>query len=316
MMLGGLLMPVIKNGRFYCKNKDNYPPFKDGLYLEEYFLQYMEKLGATHNAAGRRYIPALWTNFQIEGWFQHHRDEMQRDLDEFVRANPCDAGYFVVVQMDDGVLLRLPPNTIVYGACCGNIPIPLIYEDRAENLLRAAAAAPPRTTDPFVCSFVGTLTHDVRRRVVDYSRAKKYKVVCTDGWTASVDATKQMNFIEATQNSVFSLAPRGYGLSSFRFFEILKLGGIPIYVWDTVEWLPYKDVIDYNKFCISINVAELETLDDRIAAVVARGGVAEMRAEYEKIKYVFEMDFMGYYVFNHSQNTLGEYYSREKLKHT
>ena len=32
---------MIKNPKFYCKNKDTYPPFKNGLYLEEYFLKYL-----------------------------------------------------------------------------------------------------------------------------------------------------------------------------------------------------------------------------------------------------------------------------------
>ena len=33
-------------------------------------------------------------------------------------------------------------------------------------------------------------------------------------------------------DSKFALAPRGFGRSSFRFFEIFKLGTIPIYVWN------------------------------------------------------------------------------------
>ena len=58
---------MINNSLFYCKNKDTYPPFKNGLYMEEYFLNYM----MTNNEVKtkRKYIPALWTNFQIEGWF-------------------------------------------------------------------------------------------------------------------------------------------------------------------------------------------------------------------------------------------------------
>ena len=32
---------MINNSLFYCKNKDTYPPFKNGLYMEEYFLNYM-----------------------------------------------------------------------------------------------------------------------------------------------------------------------------------------------------------------------------------------------------------------------------------
>lgn len=33
---------ILDNNLFYCKNKDTYPPFKNGLYLEEYFLEYIK----------------------------------------------------------------------------------------------------------------------------------------------------------------------------------------------------------------------------------------------------------------------------------
>ena len=53
---------MIPNQLFYCKNKDTYPPFKNGLYLEEYFLKFIKQINPITK---RKYIPALWTNFQI-----------------------------------------------------------------------------------------------------------------------------------------------------------------------------------------------------------------------------------------------------------
>ena len=101
---------MINCNLFYCKNKDTYPPFKNGLYLEEYFLKnFIEKSPSLK----RVYIPALWTNFQIEGWFQTYKSEMQKHLDEWIRENPSVTGYFTVVQYDDGPLLNLPINTIL-----------------------------------------------------------------------------------------------------------------------------------------------------------------------------------------------------------
>ena len=58
-------MNVIDNKLFYCRNKDIYPPFKNGLYLEEFFFLFMRQNKINLK---RKYIPALWTNFQIEGW--------------------------------------------------------------------------------------------------------------------------------------------------------------------------------------------------------------------------------------------------------
>jgi hypothetical protein len=117
---------MINHSLFYCKNKDTYPPFKNGLYLEEYFLKKVTTEGIDFK---RKYIPALWTNFQIEGWFESKKQEMQNSLNKWINDNPSENGYFTIVQYDDGPKLKLPKNTIIYGACSGNIPIPLIYQD-------------------------------------------------------------------------------------------------------------------------------------------------------------------------------------------
>ena len=57
------------------------------------------------------------------------------------------------------------------------------------------------------------------------------KINIKNDWSSIVNDNEQNNFILTTINSKFEFAPRGYGKSSFRFFEILKLGTIPIYVW-------------------------------------------------------------------------------------
>ena len=83
----------------------------------------------------RKYIPATWTNFQIEKWFPYKKNVMQRTLDEWIYKNPSENGYFTIVQYDDGPLLRIPNNTIIYGACSGHIPLPLIYQDKNNTLI-------------------------------------------------------------------------------------------------------------------------------------------------------------------------------------
>jgi hypothetical protein len=118
-----------------------------------------------------------------------------------------------------------------------------------------------------------------------------------NGWTLSVEKNNQDVFIEKTLHSKFALAPRGYGKSSFRFFEIFQLGGIPIYVWDDVEWLPYKDILDYSKFCISINESQLTILPELLGEI-DEAKYSEMMDEYQKIKHMFELEFMCKYVIS------------------
>jgi len=287
---------MIQNALFYVKNKDTYPPFKNGLYMEEYFLEYMKTRNLKYDKYGRLYLPILWSNFQIEEWFKSEQSFMQSVLDKYIDENHSPNGYFTVVQMDDGPLLKLPENTIIYGACNGNIHLPLIYQDINNTL----ANYPKKKFQEkaILCSFVGCLTHRTRYNIIGYfSNNANFKLDSKNSWSASVNKHEQTNFIETTTNSKFALAPRGYGRSSFRFFEIFKLGSIPVYVWDDIEWLPYKDVIDYSKICVSIHINDINKLEN-ILLNIDESTYNNMIHNYETIKHMFEYNFMCEYITN------------------
>ena len=61
---------------------------------------------------------------------------MQNSLNDWIKENPSPNGYFTVVQFDDGPLLDLPKNTIVYGACSGDEILPLVYQDINDTLIK------------------------------------------------------------------------------------------------------------------------------------------------------------------------------------
>jgi hypothetical protein len=291
-------MNLINNKLFYVSNSVTYPPFKNGFYLEEYFLNYMKRNNKTKDKDGRLYIAALWTNFQIEGWFNSYKEIMQNSLDIYILENPCNEGYFTIVQHDDGAMLKLPANTIIYGACSGNIPIPLIYEDKNNTLENIKNEKKREYKDKeILCSFVGTITHNVRNICMNkLSNIPGFKFNIKQGWSTDIEKNLQDFYIEETIKSKFALAPRGYGRSSFRFFEIFKLGSIPIYVWDDIEWLPYKDIIDYSKICISINISEIEKLPN-ILNEITEDKYNEMLENYNEIKHIFELKSITEYIF-------------------
>lgn len=277
---------------FYCNNKDTYPPFKNGLYLEEYFFR---KMNESSTPMKRKYIPALWTNFQIEGWFQSRRDAMQASLDAWVSLNPSIGGYFVVVQYDDGPLLRMPENTVVYGACSGDIPIPLIYQDLTNRLVSYRRKSFGEKN--ILCSFVGNITsNQVQPNVreimfqVLHNRVG-FQMINSGGWTPCVRGDLQTMFIDTTLDSKFALAPRGYGRGSFRFFECFLLGTIPIYIWNDTCWLPFQNVIDYSRLCVVMHISEIGSLESRLLAI-SECEYNAMFAYYEEIKYLFELEGM------------------------
>ena len=149
-----------------------------------------------------------------------------------------------------------------------------------------------------LCSFVGTFTNTIRQKIYDtYKTNSEFDFTVVNNWSPVVDKNKQDSFITKTINSKFALAPRGYGRSSFRFFEIFQLGTIPIYIWDDIEWLPYKNIIDYDAFCISINISEINNLY-KILSSINENTYNKMLQEYEKIKKMFELEGMSEFIIN------------------
>ena len=296
-------MPELKllpSKLFYCDQANNYPPFKNGLYLEEYFLEWMKSKNLSHDNQGRLYIPVLWTNFQIRSWFNGKKELMQEFLDKYIQENKCENGYFIVIQYDDGPLLKLPENTIIYGGCSGTHIIPLIYQDNQHRLETAYQnSVSKNTTRNITCSFIGVFTHKVRTLMAaELSMYPGFKIINSGGWTPTVNAKNQDIFINTTLKSKFALTPRGYGRSSFRFFEVIKLGAIPIYIWNDIEWLPYKEKIDYTKFSISINIKDIGQLPNMIDTIIKSGKYEEMLEEINRINQsgIFDYDYMCEYI--------------------
>ena len=290
---------LLNSHLFYCKNKDIYPPFKNGLYMEEFFLK---KIQRETPHLKRKYIPLLWTNFQIDPSFQYKKNEMQEILDQWILENPCTHGYFTIVQFDDGPQLKIPVNTIIYGACCGMVPIPLIYQDI--NYTLSTMDKIPFSQKTILCSFVGNITSNhVQPNVRDqmFSQLSKHSdfvLYNSGGWTPNINENLQQTFINITRQSKFALAPRGYGRGSFRFYECFQLGTIPIYIWNDYEWLPYTDIIDYNRLCVSIHVSQIDKLDNILKSITC-SQYNEMFEYYEKIKHLFDLDGMSNYIIQH-----------------
>ncbi|XPV75494.1 MAG: class I SAM-dependent methyltransferase [Desulfovibrio sp.] len=64
-------------------------------------------------------------------------------------------------------------------------------------------------------------------------------------------------YIRVAAQSKTVLAPRGMGRNSFRFYETMCLGRMPILVSDGTV-LPFEDEIDYSEFCLRVPESALE----------------------------------------------------------
>ena len=271
-----------------------YPPFKHGRYMEEYVYEYFMQHAADIDTPFV-YLAAFWTNLQIHPEYDRRRANYQMLLDQVIAAEPPHTQYFTVVQHDDGVTLRLPPGTLIFGGCTGDVPLPLIYEDTTRRLQEAAARMPTPPLDARMASFVGSNTHPVRREMDRVLRGRPGIECGLQGWTNQIGESAMDHFIQTTLRSKFCLAPRGYGRSSFRFFEALLLGRVPVYFWDDVEWLPYKEELEYREFAVSIPIKDIERTYEILEAITDVQYEAMQRAG-RAVAHRFTLEGMCQYV--------------------
>ena len=255
---------------------DQYPPHHSGDHLEEYFLKFWEE-----KKSKRKLIPVHWTavynHRSKEGLGKGTpngklREELQRYLNSLDRKEK----YFIVCTHDDAPSEVLPPDTIVFGAGGNsnriNTPVPLTSSDHKDtrDVIR---------TIPI--SFVGSVTHNIRVSLLNSMYQKPGVVISADNWSPTITKDKQNLFKNLAEQSIFSLCPRGYGATSYRLYESMQLGSIPVYVSDK-HLLPWKESIDWNSFCVVRTEKQIVTLYDEL--INFKGSrVIEMQNKLQKI---------------------------------
>jgi hypothetical protein len=276
----------LPNDIFNANIDNGYPPFKNGKYnsMDAHFINYF-KQNITNLTS--TYIDVNWSAMIMLGLNYN-----KYALDYLALMTNADNGKYFTVTQDDydpRTWANIPQDTIVFGSCVGSYAIPLLYCDE-ERRLKSKRTNLMFEEKTILCSFVGSLkTHDVRQ--IMYDKLKN----CTDFVIEDTDS-----FIDLTNKSKFVLAPRGNGRASYRFYETLMLNAIPVYIWDDIEWLPFKELIDYDRLCVSINVKDIDTLPDKLRSI-SRDKYYDMIMYYHSIKYMFTMDFTAKYIIEAMQ---------------
>lgn len=238
------------------------------------------------------YVPAHWTSYAC---CVSRRKRLGRRLAiermrRFLASLPPGRRYFTISQHDDGLVQRglCRPNRPIYefsAGGCGDVPIPLLCDPHTPVARRRDIRA----------SFVGALSTPTQRYPARDAMAAalagrpEYLVRdVTPVWGERDDrslSTKTAEFVDVMCRSVFALCPRGYGKTSFRLYEAMQLGCVPVYIYDE-PWLPYSDAIDWNEISVLVHVREADRLHDILASKTEREiqamrrRIAELWSEY------------------------------------
>jgi hypothetical protein len=210
----------------------------------------------------------MWTGYHIKNNWGNNFSDVQ----EYCNNLPKDKIYFTIVQYDDGIKIDMP-NLITF-SCCGNssnvlkdIPIPLLCD--RHNI--------KRREDKYLASFIGRIGSLVRPKMFSELSDKS-------GFYLQDSGNNTGLFLEYLTQSIFSLCPRGYGISSFRLYESLEIGTIPVYiVRDEDEfWLPFQNTIDWEKAAILVKESNIPEIP-KILSTMTTSEIEERRDYIESI---------------------------------
>jgi len=102
-------------------------------------------------------------------------------------------------------------------------------------------------------------THSIRKTIIDL-----YPNECEgySGWGVdNNDIEFRSNYIKTIKRSKFSLCPRGYGRTSYRLYESMMVGTIPVIISD--DWQPpLSFMLDWNEFSVTINEADVDKIPE------------------------------------------------------
>ena len=149
--------------------------------------------------------------------------------------------YVTVAEHDWGVgkaVMHAFPNLFVLGASEGHVILPLL-----KQALSPVVGLPLPSQQPYAFGFAGSVYPGLRAEVLD---TLKQGGVSTDVYSSSGRSHKCSEtdwWPRLAHGSRLGLAPRGVGRSSFRLTELVELGIPPVYIWDDLEWLPYRSLL-------------------------------------------------------------------------
>lgn len=81
--------------------------------------------------------------------------------------------------------------------------------------------------------------------------------------------------------------------------QVIQLGSIPIYLWETQKWLPYQELVDWNSFALVLHSSQLDSLEERVKEAQARYG--EYQAALHRVQHMFTYRYAARYIAQYMQ---------------
>jgi len=210
------------------------------------------------------YIPIQWTSWHINNSFGQNNEPLIDYCNNLIEKHPQEK-FFTIVQYDGGTLVPIDNCKIFASSGHFNSPIGTNSVYEPIPLLCDPHLGVPNEIREYKVGYVGKDTHPIRTKANQIlSNIPQYKFV------TNLTYNQTQVFRDVLYNSVFALSPRGFGPASFRMYEAIQMQCIPIYISDEF-WLPFTEYIEWDKMCLLIKEDEIETIPEKVDALLENG---------------------------------------------
>lgn len=225
-----------------------YPDHHVGPRLQDISLKYFTDNKGTDDWV---YLPIFWNNYFVVHSFGKDPEAMNLLKDYYGETVKKYSGrrIWTLCEYADGILFDTPELTVFSCGGPGNkqtrktYPLPLLCDPHPVNRTKS---------NKYIATFVGNInTHPCRLDLLRIFGDRP-------GWYVGGTVNTQQ-FECLMDNSCFALCPRGYGPTSYRLYEAIQMGCVPVYIGDEF-WLPYKEEIEWNSFCKIVPINEISML--------------------------------------------------------
>lgn len=235
----------------YPKHNKDYGVEQD---FENYLLKNKDLLTKKPKEANWHYLPVFWTRWHVNhDYAKKGLKELQKEVNRIILD---DKKTFTICQYDDGPVVNLQKATIFLSSRMSEsgIDIPLLSSTHKKPIFR------PKKKH--LACFVGNLpAHPFRKQMADLLKEKK-DIYIFDTFQNKPSLLKRIIlsrfggysrfFVKKMLQSYVSLCPRGYGGSSFRFYESMQLGIVPFLIGER-DTRPFKNFINWQEISFYTN---------------------------------------------------------------
>ena len=279
--------------QFQPHYESNYPPYSSGKNIEEIIFHYLLSMKDTIET-NYIYLPVFWTSYYI---LHDYKDE-SKELSNWLETLDKSKKYFTVVQFDSGIFvnnydIQKEIDITVFSAGGGGLNMPDAikeYEfhgmkrqffngrkgDYAIPLICSPKFPAKSIQKDIYCSFMGRFDTYFSRMDMKLALENNDKFKLFD----SISYEEYQNIIS---RSIFTLAPRGYGFTSFRLYEAIFANSIPIYIWDNEISLPFSDEINWNDFCIIVHSSKINDIEQ----ILQQADILTLQTNLQNIQSCF-----------------------------